>query len=61
MYSPAAPIIMSPISHIFTVRMILALSRMSASCPASAERIKNGRMNKAEARLLKLDSVVSSL
>jgi hypothetical protein len=47
--SPAAPTTMMAISAALTRRMIRALSRMSASCPASAERTKNGRMNRPEA------------
>ena len=43
--SPPPPTSMMPISAVLTMRMIRALSCESASCPASAENRKNGRMN----------------
>ena len=49
MNRPVAPTSMMPISAAFTMRMIRALSRMSASWPDSAESRKKGRMNTAEA------------
>jgi hypothetical protein len=59
--SPAAPTIMMPISASLTQRMIIALSRMSASWPESAERMKNGRMNRPEAIALNWASASSEL
>ena len=59
--SPAAPTSMIPISHPFTIRMIRALSRMSASCPASAERTKKGTMKTPEATALNIASSASEL
>ena len=47
---PIAPTPMMAISAAFTRRMMAALSRRSASCPAMADSRKNGRMNTAEAR-----------
>ena len=52
---------MIAISEAFTTRMIRALSRMSANCPASAESRKNGAMNKAEATALNNPSAASEL
>jgi len=49
------------VNYLGPVRMIRALSRISASCPASAERRKKGRMNRPEANPLKVASVLSSL
>ena len=54
--SPTAPQAMMAISQAFTMRMIAALSRMSASWPASADRTKNGRMNTPEAMALNFAS-----
>ncbi len=58
--SPAAPTIMIAISHALTMRMIRALSRASASCPASAENRKKGRMKMPVAIALNQASACSS-
>ena len=58
--SPTAPTTMISISAVFTIRTIFDLSDESASCPASAERRKNGRMNRAPATALNVASWVAS-
>ena len=58
---PAPPASMIRISQNLMMRMIRALSRMSASCPASAESRKNGRMNSADAIAEKRASSASEL
>ena len=47
--NPAAPTSMIPTSAALTMRMIRALSRISASWPESAESVTNGSTNSAEA------------
>jgi hypothetical protein len=59
--SPTPPTSMMPISHALMMRMITALSRMSASWPDSAERMKNGRMNSAVASEENQPSAAGSL
>jgi hypothetical protein len=59
--SPAAPTSMMKISASLTQRMIIALSRMSASWPDIADSTKNGRMNSAEAIALNFASASSEL
>jgi hypothetical protein len=59
--SPAAPPSMIKISAFFTTRMMRALSIESASCPASAENRKKGRMKRPPATALNVASFVSSL
>ena len=56
-----APSVMIPNSHNLTMRMIFALSRMSASCPAIAEKTTKGMMNSAEATPENIDSFSSEL
>ena len=55
---PAAPTTMMTISAVLTMRMIRALSRESASWPASAENRKKGRMNRPPAIALNVASLV---
>ncbi len=59
--SPVAPSAMIPNSHNLTIRMIRALSRISASCPAIAEKTTKGIMNSAEAMPENIDSLSSEL
>ena len=58
---PTAPIAMMKISASFTRRMIIALSRMSASWPDRADRRKKGMMNTPEAMALNCASASSEL
>jgi len=46
--------IMIPTSSSFVSRASMALSYLSASCPAVAEKKKNGRMNSPAARLARI-------
>jgi len=48
--NPAAPKTMMPISSSFTARMMRVFSSLSASCPAVAEKRKNGKMKMPPAR-----------
>lgn len=50
---PAAPTSMMPISTVLTMRMMRALSWLSANCPDSADRKTNGRMAAPVAAQLK--------
>ncbi len=59
--SPAPPTSMIRISQAFTMRMIFALSRMSASWPDRAESRKKGMMNSVEAIALNFASAASEL
>ena len=59
--SPAPPTSMMTISHSLTMRIILALSRVSANWPAKAENRKNGRINTAVATALNNASAFSSV
>jgi len=43
---------MMPISSSLTARMMRDFSNLSASCPAVAEKRKNGRMKTPPARLM---------
>jgi hypothetical protein len=58
---PVPPTSMIKISQNLTIRMIFALSRMSASWPASADSTKNGMMNSVEAIALNFASSASEL
>ena len=59
--SPAPPTSMMTISQNLTMRMICALSRVSANWPASADNRKKGRMKTAVATALNSASAFSSL
>ena len=59
--SPAAPTAMIAISAALTQRMIIALSRWSASWPDKADSRKKGRMKRPVASALNQVSDLSSL
>ena len=59
--SPAAPTSMMAISQAFTMRMIFALSRISANWPESEDSTKKGMMNTPEEMALNRASAASEL